>query len=73
MFLVMDHSHLDRRAENVELAYARRNVGTSGMHVLLHKLICCLNVGMLVAVCKPCIREWVCLRYQDKLYQNDQI
>lgn len=68
----MDHSHLDRRADNVELAYARRNVGNSGMHVLLHKLVRCLNVGMLVAVCRLCISAFLCLRYQDKLYQNDQ-
>lgn len=69
----MDHTHLDRGADNVELACARRNVGISGIHVLLYKLVCCLNVGMLLAVGKPCIRGLLCLRYQDKLYQNDQI
>lgn len=46
----MDCTHLDRNVDKVELAYARKNVSTSGMHVLLCKLICCLNVGMLVAV-----------------------
>lgn len=69
----MDHMHLDRNADNMELAYARKSVSTSGMHVLLYKLICCLNVGMIVAVCKLCIRGLLCLRYQDKLYQNNQI
>lgn len=33
----MDHTYLDRRADSVELAYARRNVGSSGMHVFLYK------------------------------------
>ena len=51
----MDHTHLDRNANNsafVELAYARKNVATSPMHMFLYKLIHCPNVGMLVPVCK---------------------